>query len=264
MNIPGGRYVLGLGPNLVVEKRNSQSIEVAPRSTKGWRKVRIHLTHTGVGLIFLCRLVLANSKYPLQTLRLDASCCDHLAPSRRVLASTHVTLGKRGGISSVLRGKFAVKIRLNPNIVLSQRRSVLWSTRRIATDLFRTLTNPLKQPKKENPMQGHRFSRPDKRLSRNWKRSSAGILLPCSRGSTCYPTQSPQFHSIRRTPRELGPRSLNRSYRVLYQHTHRTRPRSFYVSNILGPGKRFGTKREFNTNGTMLSRYNPPRFGWHG
>ena len=252
----------------MVVRRNGQSIEVAPRSTKGRWKVRIHLPRTGVITLRVRtgRADSPNSKYLLRTPRLDASCCNHLAPSRHILASTHVTLAKMGGISSVLRGnppnrKFVIKIRLNLNIAPSQRRSVLWSTPRIATDLFRTLTN---LPNRLRKKQGHRFSRLGKWLSRNWKRTSAEILLPCTPGSVYSPTQSPQYHSIRRTPRGLGPKSLNRSYRVLYQHTNRTRPRSLYVSNISEPDKRFGTKRNFRTNGTRLWLYAPPRSGWHG
>ena len=34
---------MGLGPGLVVVKRNNQGIEIAPRSTKGRRKVRVLL-----------------------------------------------------------------------------------------------------------------------------------------------------------------------------------------------------------------------------
>ena len=45
MNITGGSYVMGLGPGLVVVKRNNRSIEVAHRSTKGRRKVRVLLPH---------------------------------------------------------------------------------------------------------------------------------------------------------------------------------------------------------------------------
>ena len=36
---------MGLGPGLVVVKRNSQGIEIALRSTKGRRKVRVPLPH---------------------------------------------------------------------------------------------------------------------------------------------------------------------------------------------------------------------------
>ena len=134
MNITGGSYVMGLGPDLVVVKRNSQGIEVAPRSTKGRRKVRV-LLHTpalshnvsGPVLTLLFRPDPANSKYPLQTPRLDTSCYNRLAPSRHFLASTHVTLTRMGMISSVLRGnlprKFVTKIR--PTIPQSQRRSAL-------------------------------------------------------------------------------------------------------------------------------------------
>ena len=37
---------MGLGPGLVVVKRNSQGIEIAPKSTKGRRKVRVPLPLT--------------------------------------------------------------------------------------------------------------------------------------------------------------------------------------------------------------------------
>lgn len=151
---------MGLGPGLVVVKRSSQGIEVAPRLTKGRRKVRAPFLRSGsahslsgpVALILLFCLGLANSKYPFRTQRLDASCCSHLAPSRHFLASTRVTLMKMGKISSVLprnlpNRRLVTEIR--SNTAPSQRRSIPQSTPRIATDLFRTLTNLLR-PKK-NP-----------------------------------------------------------------------------------------------------------------
>lgn len=39
---------MGLGPGFVVVKRNSQGVEIAPRSTRGRRKVRASLPHNRV------------------------------------------------------------------------------------------------------------------------------------------------------------------------------------------------------------------------
>ena len=102
---------MGLESGLVVVKRNNQGIEIAPKSTKSRRKVRVSLppnapSHNAPGptpLICLFRRGLANSKYHLRTPKLDASCCNHLAPSRRWLAAIRVTPGKMVGTSSVLQ-----------------------------------------------------------------------------------------------------------------------------------------------------------------
>ena len=37
---------MGLGPGLVVVKRDGQGIQIAPKSTKGRRKVRVPLPRT--------------------------------------------------------------------------------------------------------------------------------------------------------------------------------------------------------------------------
>ena len=131
-------------------------------------------------------------------------------------------------------------------------------------DSFRILgDHHLKQPRK-NPSHRRRLSRPDKWLSRTWKRSFARTLLLCSRGSACCPTQSPLSRSTRGVPLKFGPKLLNRSYRVLSRHTHRTRPRSLYVSSISEREKKFGTKRNFSANGTTRWRYGLLKFGWGG
>jgi len=198
-----------------------------------------------------------NSKYLLQTPKLDAYCYNHLVPSRRCLVATRATPTKMEGTSSALQANppnqqpVAEMMSRFPNTVPSQRQSVLSLTQITVTDSFRIRANPLEQPRK-NQSQRRRSSRPDSSLSRGWKRSSEKTLSPCSRGSVYSPTQSPQYRSTRRMPRRLGPRSLNRSYRVLYQHTHRTGPRSLYVSSTSERGKKSGTKKSFSANGTML------------
>ena len=161
-----------------------------------------------------------NSKYLLRTLRPDAYCYNHLAPSRRCLVATRATLTKMEGTSYALQANplnqrpVVEMMPLFPNTVPSRRRSVLPLTPTTATDSFRTLANPLEQPRK-NPSWRRRSSHPDNSLSRGWKRGSAKTLSLYSRGSVYCPTQSPQYLSTRRMPRRLGPRSLNRSYRAL-------------------------------------------------